>query len=196
MQRGDRPLRLRLVKVKIGKTTMWMLTSVLDRKKLSIKQIIRYYKMRWGIEVAFRGLKQTLSNQKLCCRNCDNVAVELEWSIIGMAIAELLALRRQIPTGSKRKGESEYRTTDRSLAEAVRAIRSSMASPNDIPKQGKGLTDQLTNAMVQRYENRTNKKARYKPVNPHKKPLKDPSVRKPNAAERNRLRELDMKNAA
>lgn len=196
MRRGVAPLRLRLVKVKIGKTTMWMLTSVLDRKKLSLKQIIRYYKMRWGIEVEFRGLKQTLGNQKLCCRNCDNVAVELEWSIIGMAVAELLALRKQIPAGSKSRTDSEYSTTDRSLAKALRAIRSSMTSPDDIPKQGKSLTDQLAKALVQRYKNRTDKKARYRPPNPHKKPLKDPSVRKPNADERNRLRELDVKIAA
>ena len=34
MNSGANPLRLRLVRVKIGKTKMWMLTSVLDRKKL------------------------------------------------------------------------------------------------------------------------------------------------------------------
>ena len=113
-----------------------------------------------------------------------------------MAVAELLALRKQIPTGSKSRTDSEYSTTDRSLAKAVRAIRSSMMSPDDIPKQGKSLTDQLANALVQRYKNRTDKKARYRPSNPHKKPLKDPSVRKPNADERKRLRELDVKIAA
>jgi len=58
MNSGDPPLRLRLVKVKVGKTDMWMLTSVLDPKQLQKKQIVRYYKMRWGIEVEFRGPKQ------------------------------------------------------------------------------------------------------------------------------------------
>src|SRR5262249_22457650 len=57
---GLRPLRLRLVKIQIGKTTMWMLTSVLDRRKLSRKKIVKYYQMRWGVEVEYRGLKQTL----------------------------------------------------------------------------------------------------------------------------------------
>lgn len=51
MNSGKPPLRLRLVKVRVGKTDMWMLTSVLDRRKLTKKQIIRFYKMRWGIEV-------------------------------------------------------------------------------------------------------------------------------------------------
>ena len=42
MDSGEKPLRLRLVKVKIGKTTMWMLTSVLNRKRLPNKKIIKY----------------------------------------------------------------------------------------------------------------------------------------------------------
>ena len=193
---GVTPLRLRLVKIKIGKTRMWMLTSVLDGKKLSVKQIIRYYKMRWGIEVEFRGLKQTLGNHKLCCRNCDNATVELEWSVLAMAVAELLALRRQIPKKRKTKQDSPYRVTDRSLAETVRALRSTMASPEDIPKPSKGLADQLAKAMVLRYKNKTDKKPRYRPPNPDKKPLSDPNIRKPNAIEREKLRELNIKFAA
>ena len=50
MDSGDPPLRLRLVQVQIGKTKMWMLTSVLDERKLSLEQIVTYYKMRWLIE--------------------------------------------------------------------------------------------------------------------------------------------------
>jgi Transposase DDE domain len=196
MKSGDKPIRLRLVKVKIGKTTMWMVTSVLDRMKLTTKQIIRYYKMRWGIEVEFRGLKQTQDNHKLCCRNSENAKAELEWSILAVAAAELFALRRQIPKKRKENDDREYRVTDRSLAETVRAIRSSLTSPNDIPEPGKGLVDQLAEAIVQRYNNKTDKKSRYRPPNPDKKPLKDPDVRKINAPERKRLRELDMKIAA
>ena len=59
MNSGDPPLRLRVTRVQVGKTKMWMLTNVLSRHELSVKQIVRYYKLRWGIEVEFRGLKQT-----------------------------------------------------------------------------------------------------------------------------------------
>jgi len=41
-------LKLRLVKVKVGKTWMWMLTSVLDKDQLSVKTIRELYKQRWG----------------------------------------------------------------------------------------------------------------------------------------------------
>ena len=62
------PIRLRLVRVTVGKTKMWMLTSVLDELKLTVAQIVSYYKMRWGIEVEFRGLKQTIDKHKLRSR--------------------------------------------------------------------------------------------------------------------------------
>ena len=187
---------IRLVKVKIGKTTMWMLTSVRNRTKLSIKQIVRYYKMRWGIEVEFRGLKQTRNKQKLSCRSCENAKAELEWSIIAMAFAELLGTRRQIQRKPKKNDDREYQITDRSLTETVRAIRAAMAAPDKKPERSIGLVDLLTEAMVQRYNNKTDKMSRYQPPNPDKKPLKDPAVRKINAVERKRLRELDVKNAA
>ncbi len=101
MNLGSPPLHLRLIQVKVGKTKMWMLTSVLDPKKLTKRKIIRYYEMRWGIEVEFRGLKQTIDKHKLRCRNSDRLFVELDWSIRAMAIAELIALREQIPDKSK-----------------------------------------------------------------------------------------------
>lgn len=37
MKAGKPPLRLRLIKVRVGKTWMWLLTSVLDKNKLNVK---------------------------------------------------------------------------------------------------------------------------------------------------------------
>ena len=188
MASGDPPLRLRLVQVKIGKTKMWMLTSVLDRKKLTKKQIIRFYKMRWGIEVEFRGLKQTIDKHKLRCRNSDRLLVELDWSLRAMAIAELIALREQIPAMRKTKSDQAYDPQDRSLANTMRALRKCMRNLNKYCDPEDGLSHQLSQAKVQRYNNRTDKRARYRPKNPDKKPLGDPTVRKMNAKEREKLR--------
>ena len=191
---GAKPLRLRLVKVKIGKTMMWMLTSALDRKKFSKKQIVRYYRMRWGIEVEFRGLKQTLDNRKLRCRDSERVLVELDWSIRAMAIAELMALREQIP--SETESESQYDTKDRSLANTIRALRKCMRNLHKYPKPGDELLVQIARALVQKYKNRTDKRARYCPRNPDKKPLGDPKIRKLTAAERRKLRKISNQLAA
>jgi len=192
MNSGHPPLRLRLIKVKVGKTNMWMLTSVLDPRKLSKKQIIRFYKMRWGIEVEFRGLKQTIDKHKLRCRNSDRLLVELDWSIRGMAVAELLALREQI---SAEKADG-YDPIDRSLANTMRALRKCMRTLNERPEPEDGLLYQLSQALVQRYDNRTDKRARYRPKNPDKKPLGDPEIRKMTKEERGKLREIEQSQAA
>jgi hypothetical protein len=46
------PLELRLIKVQVGKTKMWMLTSVLDSTRLPKSLIARFYQLRWGIEIS------------------------------------------------------------------------------------------------------------------------------------------------
>ena len=187
MNSGQPPLRLRLAKVKVGKTDMWMLTSVLDRRQLRKKQIERYYKMRWGIEVEFRGLKQTIDKRKLRCRNSERLLVELDWSIRGMAIAELIATREQVSAS-----DEDYDPKDRSLAKTMRALRKCMKNRNKTIAQNEGLLQQLEKALVQRYDNKACKRARYRPKNPHKKPLGEPGVRKLNREERKKLKHCNQ----
>jgi len=188
---GDRPLKLRLVRVKVGKTQMWMLTSVLNRRTLTNKQIVRYYKMRWGVEIEFRGLKQTINKHKLRCRNSDRLLAELDWSLLGMAIAELIAMRHQIP--KKAKPSSNYTPEDRSLANTLRALRKCMRNIGITVETLSRLFIDLKNAVVQRYNNRTDKRARYRPKNPDIKPLGDPDVRRLTAEERKKLRKFESK---
>lgn len=191
---GEPPLRLRLVRIQIGKTKMWMLTSVLDPQQLSRKQLVRVYKMRWGIEVEFRGLKQTIDKHRLRCRNSDRLLVELNWSLCGMAVAELLALREQI--SGPEEQQPNYDPRDRSLASTMRALRRSMRSLAKYCDSSENLLLELSQATVQRYHNRTDKRARYRPANPDKKPLGEPTVRKLNASEREILTTHDHRVAA
>jgi hypothetical protein len=185
---GAKPLKLRLVQVKIGKTGMWMLTSVLSRRRLSAKRIIRYYQMRWGIEIEFRGLKQTLEHGKLQCRVSERVLVELDWSIRGMAVAKLLALREQIGTAQESAEESSPQ--DLSLAKTMQALRDCMRNSHQIPAPGQELKLKLAGALIQKYHARTDKKARYRPANPDKKKLGKPKIRKPTKEEDANIREL------
>ncbi len=196
MNSGAKPLRLRLVRVKLGKTTMWMLTSVLNRRDLSKKEIVRFYKMRWGIEVEFRGLKQTNDKHKLRCRNSDRVLVELDWSIRAMAFAELIALREQIPKEQEANRDDAYDPKDRSLANTMRALRQCMRKLHKYSKPSDGLLYRLSKAFVQKYEHHTDKKARYRHKNPDKKPLGDHNVRKLNAQERQKLKIITQDLAA
>ena len=104
IQANQPPLRLRLLRVRIGKTKAWLLTSVLEREKLTAQTAVRFYKRRWGIEVEFRGLKQTLDRAKLRSRNDQRLLVELDWSILAMAVAELLALKEQQAASCSKSG--------------------------------------------------------------------------------------------
>jgi hypothetical protein len=185
---GLPPLRLRLEQVQIGKTKMWMLTSVLNRRKLTKKQIVRYYKMRWGIEVEFRGLKHTIDKRKLRCRNDGRLLAELDWSLRGMAIAELIALRQQIP--AKAKKGIDYDPKHRSLANTLRVLRTCMRNLGKQVDAPESLLALLAKATVQQYNNHTDKRARYRPKNPDIKPLGDPVVRALNPEERKKLRKL------
>lgn len=186
MDAGRPPLRLRLVRVKVGKTLMWMLTSVLDPKQLTHKQIVKLYQMRWGIEVEYRGLKQTIDKHALRCRNAARLLVELNWSLYGMAVAELLALREQIAAAAD-DGETAYDPKHRSLANTMRVLRKCMRNLHKRPSPTEGLACALSQALVQRYKNVANKRSRYRPKNPDKKELGEPTIRKLNAAERKEL---------
>lgn len=196
MKAGGKPLRLRLTRVKIKNTTMWMMTSVLDPKELSRAEIARYYRMRWGVEVEFRGLKQTLDRGELRCRNDKRLLAELDWSILGMTVAELFALKEQLRRGGRRNAQ-RIAPAKRSLAGTMRALRACLTNLREHPEEGKDLATRLRQATTDDYERKSKKGSRYRRRNPDKKPLGAPRVRKMTAAQRKKLAAMEsQKNTA
>ena len=198
MQSQQRPLRLRLVKVRIGKAQVYLLTSVQDPAKLPIKQMLRLYKLRWGIEVEFRGLKQTLDRGKLRCRNDQRLLAELNWSIMAMAVVELFALKAQLAKQADRSRNKKQAAdpAKRSLANTMRAIRGCMRDRDGTPEPGRDLATLLGEAVTDSYDRKKTKAARYRPPNPDKKPIGAPQVRRLTAQEKKQLREIETKMAA
>ena len=196
MNAGRLPLRLRLASVQVGKTHMFLLTSVLSKHKLNVEQIVRFYKMRWGVEVEFRGLKQTLDRSKLRCRNPSRLLAELEWSILAMAVAELSALDAQFQAQASQSNPRAVDPKKCSLAGALRALRCSLRRGGDVPDEGKDLESMLANAVTDDFHRKSSKKARYRPPNPDKKPLGNPEIRKLNPDEETKLREIREKMVA
>ena len=164
----------------------------------TIKNGIALAGEQMGVEVEYRGLKQTVDKQKLRCRNSSRAYVELDWSIRAMAFAELIALREQIPDDNKRPTESEasYDTKHRSLANTMRAMRKCMRNLSKYAHPADDVLIQLSRALVQRYNNRTDKRARYRPKNLDKQPLGEPTVRILNSEQRRKLRRIPLKLAA
>jgi len=198
------PLRLRLLRVEVGKTQMWLLTNVLDKERLTAEMASKFYRLRWGIEVEFRGLKQTLDRASLRSHNDKRVLVELEWSILAMAVVQLLALKEQqqgraepVQQAADRaeggRAEPVQQAADpgkRSLAQAVRALRECLRDLDEVPRPGEDLVSKLRAAVTDDYIRKSSKKARYRPPNPDKKPLGNPEVRPLDPKERLELQTL------
>jgi hypothetical protein len=198
MNAGQPPLRLRLVRVRVGETRVWMLTSVTNPALLTNKQIVRLYEMRWGIEVEFRGLKQTLDRAQLRSRNDRRLLVELHWSLMAMAIAELWALKEQLSHPRPRPGSNRpaYSPAKRSLARTMRAIRTCLRNLSPLPNSEEDLAATLRIAVTDEYQRKASKRARYRPPNPDKKPIGNPQVRKMKRSDWNLLVEYELKIAA
>jgi len=194
-QKHHRPLRLRLVKVKIGKADVYLLTSVLESCKLNEATMVDLYKKRWGIEVEFRGLKQTLNGKTLRCRNSDRALNELHWSILAMAIAELLAVKTQV---AKTTAASSYTPKDRSLANTMRAIYQCLDCLHQTVDKNDDLFSLLASAVTDNYKRKASKKARFRPKvdEQTKKKIKPPKLRRPEKQEREILNAMDPKLAS
>lgn len=81
---GLAPLVFRLLEVHGGKHPVYLISSVLDRQRLTTRQLVEIYRRRWGIEVFYRHLKQTFQRRKLRSACAANARVELEWSLAGL----------------------------------------------------------------------------------------------------------------
>jgi hypothetical protein len=160
------PLVLRLVTLTDGRNrTIHLLTDVLDVGRLSDAAAVELYKLRWGAELLFRSLKQTLGRRKLLSDSPAHARVELDWAAVGLW---LLALMNAHAAGA---------SAPRSTASALRAVRSAMAG------RGGGLWAALSRAVLDRYRRRRPKKARHWPHKKRDKPPGNPKARTATAEE-------------
>jgi len=194
-KKNDRPLKLRLVQVTIGKAEVYLLTSVLSASVLSESGMLDLYKKRWGLEIEFRGLKQTLHGQKLKCHNAERAYTELHWSILGMALAELIAVQAQI---SKVDSKSSYTPADRSLANTMRAIHGCLDQLHESVLSDDDLFSQLVDAVTDNYHRKSSKKARFRPKvsDKKKKKIKPPKIRQLEPDEIKKLKQFAAEVAA
>jgi Transposase DDE domain len=190
MHKKQSPLRLRLVKCKIGKNEkVWLLTSVLDKQALTNKDMVRIYKERWGVEIQFRALKQTFNRRKLRCRSPERVLAEIEWSVFGMAAAELMALKEQLKN-------VEACPEKLSFAQALTVIRHSLNNLTDRPDFMSDFRSGLRNSLIDSYDRKKLKEGRYKPTRKKPPTCGEPKVRTAMLEEIRLRQKIDLQNAA
>jgi len=183
------PLKLRLVKCKVGKKWMYLLTSVLDSELLNQEQIAELYKQRWGVEVAFRGLKQTFGRRKIRSRRSDRALVEMEWSIFAMALVQLFALREQLPQPKSNPHKASFSRT-------IRAVRRSLSRMAGVPEEEATLHELLREATKDEYQRTRKKAARYNPQKKDKPSCGQPKVKRATAEQRKKYKQVELKNSA
>jgi len=76
------PVVLRLIERCDGKKKMYLVTNVLDKKALSEKSVGVLYEMRWGVEVLFGSLKQTLEKRRMLSRTPEAAKCERTWAVL------------------------------------------------------------------------------------------------------------------
>jgi Transposase DDE domain len=154
-QKKQVPLVLRLIVLQGPRGMVYLVTNVLARKALSDQQAAQLYRMRWGVELQFRSYKQTFGRGKLLSRTPQRALTELDWSLLGLWMIQLLAVKEQLAIASPPQCSS--------VALAVAVIQETMhARPGEVcnPRM---LRLRLSAAVKDEYHRTTSKRARYRP---------------------------------
>lgn len=154
LRKRQPPLVLRLLKFRNGRKYIYLVTTVLDHRELSDRIATELYRQRWGIEVQFRSLKQTFGRRRRS-RNPDRALVEMQWSLLGLCVIQMWAIKEQLPAGTSPE--------QLSVAEAIRAVRQCCDGLGDNPRAGQDFYFRLRQATIDQYDRLSKKEARYKP---------------------------------
>ena len=178
------PIVLRLMVVQ-GAHPVYLVTDVLSETAQSFEQAGALYRRRWGVEVFYRSLKQTLGRRKMRCGAPENVQMELAWSLAGLWVLSVLVVQA-IVAKDKEPGKI-------SIAQARDVIRRAMGGhgrANANPRK------QLAGAVQDRYLRQSSKAARDWPHKKNDRPAGAPKIRSANAKEIQRAQQLIEQNSA
>jgi Transposase DDE domain len=150
---GEPPLVLRHLRVRVGRCVMHMVTNVLNKNALTDAMAVRLYRLRWGIELQFRTVKQTFGRRKLRSRTPERAYVELDWALLGLWLIQLFAVKEQVEIGE---------IPDQcSAALAIQVVRETFRRWRERPDEP--FASRLQGATKDNYRRRGLKKARYCP---------------------------------
>ena len=181
------PLVLRLIVLHDGKKPVFLLSDVLDQTVLADRQASQLYRLRWGVEVFYRSLKQTLGHRKMRSQAPDQAKCELTWAVMGLWLLSLMTVHQLIAAGQE--------PLRMSVAAALRIIRRIVRHP---PRSGpaKTVLSQLAHAVKDSYRRRAAKKARDWPHKKNEGPPGAPEIVIATPRQVSQAKELYDKNKA
>ena len=167
-QRSGPPLVLRLLVVGRGAQAVYLATDVHDVEQLSASEAAEFYRQRWGLEVAYRTIKQTLNRAVWLSRTPETVLAEHVATLLGAWTLQALSFQqlRLAKQDPRRWSPAQARDATRRV---LRLALDRTATPQ------RTWLAQLGQSVGDRYVRRRPKRARDWP---HKK--RDPPTRPPN----------------
>jgi hypothetical protein len=171
-RRSKKPLLLRLIVLKRGGKRVYLLTNVMESTRLSRRMAAELYEARWGIEVGYRSLKQTLDRRKVLARTPEPGGMELAGNILALA---LLMLQGALVLGA--------RAARLSVAAALRVLRRAIEAIRFGDRYA-AFVSHLRAAIKDGYSRRRSKRARDWPHKKKQTPPLPAKLRRPTRAEK------------
>jgi len=183
-RRKGPPLVLRLIVLQRRGKNIYLLTNQ-TAESLSASQAGVLYGMRWGIEVFYRSLKQTLDRRIMRSRAPRQAQAELAWSMVGLQLMGLMTVREIIADGKDPLGWSVAATRD--------LVRQAL-NPTAHRRVGTtGWNRRLAQCLKDAYIRTGAKDARQWPDRKHERPPKPPKILIASEKEIQQAQELQIK---
>lgn len=183
--RSKPPLKLRRISFRsTGGLPVVLITNVLETRRLSDEDAQQIYQSRWGIEVYFRHLKQTMDFATLESRTPGTALNEHVWRMISFWMLQRIVVVHQVTEG---KNPRRF-----SAAQARREIREVL----QLMQQGRGgrsIKQRCLDVRVDDYTRKGPKVPRSHPRKKNDKPPQPPNIKVATAAEVRKATRLGLK---
>jgi len=177
------PLRLRLIVLHDEpKQPVYLVTSVLDCSKLSDGQADQIYQARWGIEVQFRTIKQTIGHHRMRSRTPDTCYLEMSWAFLGVWALQLMTASKIAAAGGA--------PDNLSAAQARNTVRRVLRHQPPCPRTRQGLSRVLARCLIDSYVRRGDKASRGYPRKKRQKPPNPPIIKSPTSLQLRKAKQL------
>ncbi len=193
-RKGLPPLRVRLLCVrrrKQGETKsqdVWLMTNVMDAKRLSVAQAGQFYRWRWENEGFFRTYKRTLKKMTLESRTVRLVHREAEGSMLAL---QLLLAQGALAMPRGGTGKSTPQASPRKVLVEIRTeIKDATAN-----RRKKSFTQRMKAAQREQRERKTQKERRAWPSRAPHEPPKPPEILKLTAEQKAILDKTEQRSA-
>jgi len=167
-RRREEPLVLRLIELERRGKKIYLLTN-LPADSLTHRQAAVLYAMRWGVEVFYRSLKQTLEHRVMRSDSPRQARAELAWSLVGLQLMGLMTARELIARGIDPLQWSPAQTRD--------LIRQTMQCRSRRTLGAAGWKNKLAACLKDDYVRTGSKKSRDWPDRKRERPPGPPKIR-------------------